>query len=429
MSDNKLVLTPAAVNKYIKSILEDDKYLRSFFIEGEISNLKCHSNGNLYFSIKDSEAQINCVMFKNYSINMSFKPVEGNKVELSGSIYENIKTGFYSINVRTMEMQGEGDLYKQFNELKSRLKTEGLFDQQHKQLIPRFNKTIAVVTSPTSAAVLDITTTIKRRFPLAKIIIIPTLVQGERAAKNIVDNIKRANNIIDVDVIIVGRGGGSIEDLWAFNEEIVARAVYESKKPIISCVGHETDITIIDYVSDLRAPTPTAAAEIATENIDELTQTINTNILTISKIINDKIKYKKMQINNIKQNQYFINPLLQKRLNLDNLNNIFEFKINDFKNDISTSKIKIENLLSTLIYNQNQFIVENKKSLNNIHHQLDNLNPLSIMSRGFAYATINDKLVKSIDNINVGDTIDLKIVDGTVKASVMRKEYDEKYDI
>ncbi|KAI0982491.1 hypothetical protein GJ496_000859 [Pomphorhynchus laevis] len=328
-----------------------------------------------------------------------------------------------------MEMQGDGDLYKQFNELKSRLKTEGLFNQQHKQLIPRFNKTIAVVTSPTSAAVLDITTTIKRRFPLAKIIIIPTLVQGERAAKNIVDNIKRANNIIDVDVIIVGRGGGSIEDLWAFNEEIVARAVYDSKIPIISCVGHETDITIIDYVSDLRAPTPTAAAEMATENIEELTQTINTNILTISKIINDKIKYKKMQLTNIKQNQYFINPLLQKRLNLDNLNNIFEFKINDFKNDISTSKIKIENLLSTLIYNQNQLIVENKKSLNNMHNQLDNLNPLSIMSRGFAYATINDKLVKSIDNITVGDTIDLKIVDGTVKASVMGKEYDEKYDI
>ncbi|MGL5020423.1 MAG: exodeoxyribonuclease VII large subunit [Mycoplasmatales bacterium] len=425
MSDNKLVLTPAAVNKYIKSILEDDNYLRSFFIEGEISNLKCHSNGNFYFSIKDAEAQINCVMFKNYVINMSFKPVEGNKVELSGSIYENIKTGFYSINVRTMEMQGVGDLSKQFNELKYRLQTEGLFDQQHKKEIPKFNKTIAVVTSPTSAAVLDITTTIKRRFPLAQVIIIPTLVQGQRAAKNIVDNIKRANSINNVDVIIVGRGGGSIEDLWAFNEEIVARAVYESKKPIISCVGHETDITIIDYVSDLRAPTPTAAAEMATENIEELTQTINTNIFTISKIINDKIEYKKMQLSNIKQNQYFLDPLLQKRLNLDNLNNIFEFKKKDFKNNISTSKIKLENLLSTIISNQNQFIVENKKSINSIHNQLDNLNPLNIMSRGFAYATVNEKLVKSIDDIIEGDVIDLKVVDGTIKASVIRKEYDE----
>jgi exodeoxyribonuclease VII large subunit len=425
MSENKLVLTPAAVNKYIKSILETDKYLKTFYLAGEISNLKNHSSMNIYFSIKDNEAQINCVMFKNHALNLGFKPTDGMKVEIKGAIYENVKSGMYSINVSNMQQLGIGNLAEQFNQLKNKLLADGLFDQAHKLPIKRFNKKIGVITSPTSAAVRDIITTIKRRDPHAQIIIIPTLVQGKNAATDIVKNIMRAHEIPDLDILIVGRGGGSIEDLWAFNEEIVAHCVYDATIPIISCIGHETDTTIIDFVADLRAPTPTAAAELATIDLSELNLQMNNNIKNITKIIEDKIKYQRMRIERLTANQYFINPLLQKQLTFDQLNFAL---FNQGKNLLTNVKQKESNINNKLelIKSQEINILKNKTlKLNSLHQQLDNLNPLSILSRGYSFATVDNQLIKSIENVQVNDELIIRVKDGNILSRVINKEPNE----
>lgn len=425
MSENKLVLTPAAVNKYIKSILESDKYLKSFYLAGEISNLKNHSSMNIYFSIKDNEAQINCVMFKNHALNLGFKPTDGMKVEIRGAIYENVKSGMYSINVSMMQPLGIGNLAEQFNQLKNQLLTEGLFDQGHKLPIKKFNKKIGVITSPTSAAVRDIISTIKRRDPSAEIIIIPTLVQGTQATPDIVKNIKRAHLINDLDVLIIGRGGGSIEDLWAFNEEIVARTVYQSTIPIISCVGHETDTTIIDFVADLRAPTPTAAAELATVDINELNQQVENNIIAITKMIEDKIKYQRVCVERVITNQYFVNPLLQKRMLFDQLDQTLIYQGKSLLTNINQQQTNVENKVE-IIKNQQFNNMKNKKQqLNNLHQQLDNLNPLAILSRGYAYATIGNQVIKKVDDVKIGDELMIKVHDGTIHTSVINKELNE----
>jgi exodeoxyribonuclease VII large subunit len=425
MSENKLVLTPAAVNKYIKSILEGDKYLKTFYLAGEISNLKNHSSLNIYFSIKDNEAQINCVMFKNHALNLGFKPTDGMKVELKGAIYENVKSGMYSINVTNMQPIGVGDLAQQFNQLKNKLLTQGLFDQTHKLTIKKFNKKIGVITSPTSAAVRDIITTIQRRDPHAQVIIIPTLVQGTNAAVDIVKNIKRAHLIPDLDVLIIGRGGGSIEDLWAFNEEIVAIQVYESTIPIISCVGHETDTTIIDFVSDLRAPTPTAAAELATVDMNEINKQVNNNIKIITKVIDDKIRYQRVCIDRLSTNQYFVNPLFQKQLSFDQLNLAIFNQGKNLLSNIQQKEDNIKNKLELIINQENNNLKNKSIQLANSHQQLDNLNPLNILSRGYAYATFNNQVIKNINNININDEISIKVQNGIIQSKVISKESNE----
>lgn len=422
---NNLVLTPAAVNKYIKSLLEGDKYLKRFDIEGEISNFKSHSNGNFYFSIKDNEAQINCVMFKSYANNINFVPSEGAKVIMSGTIYENIKTGFYSINVRKMEEEGIGDLAKEFSELKQRLQNEGLFDENHKQVIKKNYQTVGVVTSPTSAVIQDIIITIKRRNPLTKIIIFPTLVQGKKAAENIVKNINRANELNLVDVLIVGRGGGSIEELWSFNEEEVAKAVFASKIPIVSSVGHETDTTIIDFVSDLRAPTPTAAAELVTFDLMNMQNQTKSRVIQISKIIEDKINYKKVQLQNLTQNQYLINPFIQKRINFDFINQQLITGTNRLNERFKLHHEQLGYKDNQLRTNVDKKLINSKTKLTNIHKQLDNLNPLAILSRGFSVVRSNDQIISSIEDIVVDSLLTIKVLDGEINSKVISKEKNE----
>ena len=269
---NDKYLTISAITRYLKNKFDTDVNLRTVYLKGEISNIKYHTTGHLYFSLKDETSKINAIMFSSNAKKLVFNPVDGSKVLVVGriSVYE--ATGGYQIYVDEMIEDGVGNLYLAFEKLKKDLAKEGLFDEKYKKKIPRIPEVIGVVTAPTGAAIKDIISTIKRRFPICKVIVFPSLVQGENAKEDIVRNIELANTY-PLDVLIVGRGGGSIEDLWPFNEEIVARAIFNSNIPIISAVGHEIDFTIADYVADLRAPTPTGAAEMAVPNITDLINT------------------------------------------------------------------------------------------------------------------------------------------------------------
>ncbi len=411
-------LTPSSVNKYIKSILEKDINLEKLYITGEVSNVKYHSNGNIYFNIKDNEAQINCIMFKNYQMKMDFKIVEGDKVELLGNLYTYVKMGQYNINVFKIRKTGQGDLYQKYLELKKELESLGYFNQNHKKEIPLYPKVIGVLTSDTGAAIRDIITTIKRRYPIAQIKIIPTLVQGKNAYTDIVKNIKKSEEY-DFDVIILGRGGGSIEDLWSFNEREVANAIYDCKIPIISAVGHETDFTIADFVADKRAATPTAAAEIATPNMIELKENLNKNINSINNSLNNLIKINKERLNLINQNQYFQNPLLNIQTDFMFLNEKFLYLVDSFKVSIETKRNLIDNLSKSNVKNIEDLIEKNKNKIVHQKENLDNLNPLNILSKGYSVVKKENEYIKTINDLKVGDDLNIKLVDGELTTSVI----------
>ena len=262
--------TVSQYNQAIKNFLDSKVECQVVHIKGEVSNYKGHTRGHLYFTLKDEESRINAVMFKTSASKLDFVPKDGDEVLVTGRISVYVPTGGYQVYVEEMHLSGNGDLLKRLEELKQKLAKEGLFNQEHKKPIPKYPSKIGIVTAPTGAAIRDILSTIKRRYPICNTILFPALVQGELAKDDVVRQIKRANEFDDIDVLIVGRGGGSIEDLWAFNEECVARAIYESRIPIISAVGHEIDFTIADFVADMRAPTPTGAAEMAVPNMVDL---------------------------------------------------------------------------------------------------------------------------------------------------------------
>ena len=288
---NKNYITIGALNKYLKSLFERDSNLQEVYLKAEISNFKAHTRGHLYFTLKDETSRINAVMFSYNASRIKFRPIDGMKVLVKGKIAVYEATGAYQIYVEEMEQDGLGNLYIEFEKLKKKLADEGLFDPSKKKKIPKVPKKIGIVTASTGAAIKDILTTIKRRFPVCETILFPSLVQGMDAARDIVKNIEIANTY-DIDTLIVGRGGGSIEDLWPFNEEIVARAIYNSKVPVISAVGHEIDFTIADFVADLRAPTPTAAAELAVPDIGTLNtyleNAVNRSTISINNYIDTR---------------------------------------------------------------------------------------------------------------------------------------------
>ena len=278
-------LTVTAINRYLKDQFDRNEHLRMVFLKGEISNFKGHTSGHFYFSLKDENSKINAIMFSRNASKLTFQPADGMKVLVTGRI-----SVYYQIYVEEMVEDGIGNLYVAFEKLKQDLAKEGLFQAEHKKPIPKYPTKIGIVTAPTGAAIRDILSTIKRRYPLCETILFPSLVQGEYAAPDIVRNIKRAASY-DIDVLIVGRGGGSIEDLWAFNEEIVARAIYDSEIPIISAVGHEVDFTIADFVADRRAPTPTGAAEMAVPNVVDLEKYLHQLEIRLEEAIIKKVKY------------------------------------------------------------------------------------------------------------------------------------------
>ena len=305
---NNEYITIAEFTRSLKDIFDRNAELQHVQLRGEISNFKLHSSGHLYFSLKDATSKINAIMFASAARRLTFKPEDGMSVEVDGrvSIYE--ATGNYQIYVEKMDKAGKGNLYAAYLKLKTELEKEGLFNSIYKKTIPKIPSRIGIITAPTGAAIRDILSTIKRRFPSCETYLFPALVQGKEAAPDIVRKLKQADEF-DLDVIIVGRGGGSIEDLWAFNEEIVARAIFACKTPIISAVGHEVDFTIADFVADLRAPTPTGAAEMAVPNVSDVLVAINNYNIRVNKALNKQVEVMRMALDNIKSNYIFCLPL------------------------------------------------------------------------------------------------------------------------
>ena len=392
------ILSVSQVNMYIKALLDEIPQVKNVYICGEISNFKHYYNsGHMYFTLKDDKSQLKAVMFKNDNYRLKFTPENGMKVICFGQVGVYERDGVYQLYCRDMQPDGVGALTIAFEQLKVQLAEEGLFDEEHKKAIPKFPQKIGDATSKMGAAVEDIKNVISRRYPLCEIIIVPTIVQGESAAQDIADSIRFIDENLGVDTIIVGRGGGSLEDLWAFNTEIVARAVYACKTPIISAVGHETDFTISDFVSDMRAPTPSAAAELAVPDIKSLIFQLNNFSVSIEKSLDFKISQCE---NSIKRYKDFFS-----KSNVD----LFYANIRD---KMAQYNEKLKDSITRIIENQTNTLSKNAE-------MLDNLSPLKILSRGYSVVK-NEKydIVTDSENINVGDNVEIILSNGAFKATV-----------
>lgn len=425
--NNDKYLTITAITRYLKYKLDSDEHLKNVFLKGEISNFKAHSTGHLYFSLKDETSKINAIMFSVNAKKLKFHPQDGSKVLLVGriSVYE--ATGNYQIYVEDMIEDGVGNLYIAYEKLKAELAKEGLFDDSHKKKIPKIPSKVGIITAPTGAAIKDIISTIRRRFPLCETILFPSLVQGENAASDIVKNIKLADTY-DLDVLIVGRGGGSIEDLWPFNEEIVARAIYEANVPIISAVGHEVDFTIADFVSDLRAPTPTGAAELAVPNQTDVLKHIEQLRIRANENIYKKINYQKLYLDSLKNSFVIKSPMIMYENKKQKLDMNLEKIKNLINNILEVRKSKFNLLKSNyLLNNPNEIYKHQQIRLENIIDKLNIINPLNTLKRGYTLTYFDGNIVKNIKDIKVGNVIKTRFTNGTVESTVtniMEVKYD-----
>ena len=418
---NNKYLSVSAITRYLKAKFDSDDNLRVVFLKGEISNIKYHTTGHLYFSIKDETSKINAIMFSSSAKKLLFKPVDGSKVLVTGriSVYE--ATGGYQIYVDEMQEDGVGNLYIAFEKLKKDLAREGLFDQKYKKPIPKIPNRIGVVTAPTGAAIKDILSTIKRRYNACEVILFPSLVQGDMAKDDIVRNIKLAENY-NLDVLIVGRGGGSIEDLWPFNEEIVARAIFDCTIPVISAVGHEIDFTIADYVADMRAPTPTGAAEMAVPNVSDLINLVNNLKIRLNEAMNKKVNYQKLYLDSIKNSYALKNPMImyenkKQKLDIliDNLNKVLIKKYD-------SAKPRLEILKSNYILNNPELLLKDRVTkLNSLIEKLELVNPLGVLKRGYSLTYFNNKVIKDINNVKINDMISVRMENGTIDCKVIGK--------
>ncbi|MBE6151837.1 MAG: exodeoxyribonuclease VII large subunit [Firmicutes bacterium] len=417
MKDDKY-LSITAITKYLKYKLDSDEHLKCVFLKGEISNFKAHSTGHFYFSLKDETSKINAIMFSANAKKILFNPKEGDKVLVAGriSVYE--ATGNYQIYVDEMLEDGVGNLYIAFEKLKNDLAKEGLFDENKKKSIPKIPTKVGIVTAPTGAAIKDIISTIRRRFPLCETILFPALVQGENAASDIVNKIKIANTY-DIDVLIVGRGGGSIEDLWPFNEEIVARAIYDSKVPIISAVGHEVDFTIADFVADLRAPTPTGAAELAVPNIVDVKKHIEQLKIRGNENISKKISYNKLLLESFKNSFIIKNPIIiyenkQQKLDLiiEKIKSLISKKLDESKNEFKVLKNHY------ILNNPHEIYKAEVKNLEFIIDKLNLINPLNTLKRGFTLTYQDNNIIKNIENLKLNDTIITRLNNGIIESKI-----------
>ena len=418
---NEKTYTVSEINSLINRKLKMDPNFKNILVKGEISNFKTNAfSGHSYFTLKDENSQIDAVMFKGMKDRfLEFEPEDGMKVIIKGKIEVYVKNGKYQLYATKITEDGIGNLHIAFEQLKKKLKQEGLFEDSHKKEIPKYPRHIGVVTASTGAAIKDIITTIKRRYPICKILIFPTLVQGDQAALKIVKQIKDAQNY-DIDTLIIGRGGGSIEDLWPFNEEIVAREIYDCKIPVISAVGHEVDFTISDFVADKRAPTPTAAAELAVPKLNEVKFRLDTLKSKLTKNINDNIGEKRLILNNISKKQVLKNPeeiYEIKGMHLDNLINKLNYAS---KNTISQNRNKLFKLENSIVLKNPKEITKHKKEafLRNFE-KLEILNPLLTLKRGYSITKSNDKIVSSAKDVKPGDELDIEFDDGTVNTKVI----------
>jgi len=400
-------LKVSEVNNYIKKVFAGDWLLSNIKVEGEISNFKHHYSGHMYFSLKDEKGKIKCVMFKSDNQLVNFQLEDGLKVVITGyiSVYE--REGDYQLYAKKVEKSGIGDLFQAFEELKRKLEAEGLFEPSNKKDIPYMPRKIGVVTSSTGAAVRDIITVIKRRFPIADILIYPVLVQGVQAPKEICEGLLYLDSKEDIDVIITGRGGGSIEELFAFNDELLARTIYNMETPVVSAVGHETDFTIADFVADLRAPTPSAAAEIITPELNKLKEDLNNKLIKLNRI------YFYLMENHNKELEYF-----RKDLNYYN-------PINQLKDKYQL----LDDLFRNLLFSMDRHIIDNKNKIENLHSKINYLSPISSLDRGYTITLDKDgNLISNIKDMSINDNISLIFKDGMIEAKVVKINRGEFYN-
>ena len=417
MDDKYLSVT--ALTRYIKYKIDNDIHLQEVYLRGEISNFKAHTRGHYYFTIKDETSRISAIMFSFNASKLKFLPEDGMKILVKGKISVFESTGNYQIYVEEMMEDGIGNLYIAFEQLKKKLEDEGLFDQKHKKPIPKIPMKVGIITASTGAAVKDILSTIKRRFPICKTILFPCLVQGELAKDDIVKKLDIADNY-GLDVIILGRGGGSIEDLWPFNEEIVARKVFSCKTPIISGVGHQIDFTICDFVADVRAETPTGAAERAVPKLSDLLLEINNFEIRCTNNIKRILDNNKLRLKKLKESYVLKNPLGMYEIKEQKLDNVID-KLNTIINTIIyTNKSKLEIIEGSIIFKDPEVLYSDKlKKTNHLIEKLEILNPLNALKRGYSIAKKDDKCINSIKGLKKDDNINIIIKDGEVKARVM----------
>ena len=390
-------ISVSQLNKYIKNKVDQDEYLNNVLIKGEISNFKHHYTGHMYFTLKDNNSLIKCIMFKSYTPHLNFVPKDGMSVIVLGTVSVFERDGVYQIYCKAMQQEGIGDLYKEYEKLKAKLNEEGLFAESHKKKIPLYSKRIGVLTSETGSVIRDIINVSTRRNPNVYIKLLPVPVQGEGAGKKIADAINLMNERNLADIIIVARGGGSLEDLWPFNEEIVARAIYNSELPVISAVGHETDFSISDFVADLRAPTPSAAAELAVPDIDELKIKLNSYNNRYKVALKKQLEYKRLKYEKCMTRRVFKEPLQR-------INEGYLYVDTQAKNIESKFKLKI---------------MQKRSEFQNVVEKIDALSPLKTLSRGYSIMEKNGKIVKSKKELNIGDEVNIKLYEGTTKAKII----------
>lgn len=397
-------LKVSEVNQYIKKTFVDDWLLSNIKIEGEISNFTHHYSGHMYFTLKDEKSKIRSVMFKNDNRMVDFDLKDGLKVIVTGSISVYEKEGKYQLYAKSIKESGLGDLFIAFEKLKLKLEKEGLFDPTIKKEIPYLPRKIGVVTSSTGAAIRDIVTIVKRRFDLVDILIYPALVQGAQATKEICEGLIYLDNRQDIDVIIVGRGGGSIEELFTFNDELIARTIFNMKKPVISAVGHETDFTIADFVADLRAPTPSAAAELVTPELDGLKSNLIEKNIRLNRACDLIFKDLNIKLEHMKKELYFYNPI----------------------NQLKEKSQRQDDLFKQLIKLTQQNIKDNRIGLENMVSKLKDLSPVNILDRGYSIVLDNyDNTITSVDGLKEKDELEILIKDGILKVKVVNIKKEE----
>lgn len=416
---NDKYITVTQLTRYIKYKIDNDVNLNEVFLKGEISNFKAHSRGHFYFTLKDENSRINAIMFSSQTSKIKFMPEDGMKVLVTGKISVFEANGAYQIYVSDMLEDGVGNLYIAFEQLKKKLEEEGLFKDIYKKPIPKIPTKVGVVTAPTGAAIKDIISTIKRRWPLTEIYLFPSLVQGEDAKEDIVKQIRKADSF-GLDTLIVGRGGGSIEDLWAFNEEIVARTIFECNTPVISAVGHEIDFTIADFVADLRAPTPTGAAEMAVPQVSDVEKLLKQITIRLENTILNKVKNNRRKLEDIKNSNIFKNPIMiyqTKEMIFDSLIEKLKFNMINLTNVKEKELIRLKN--SYVLKKPYQILDKKSNKYLNLISKLETLSPLLTLKRGYAITKKEGSVISSVKGINKGDKLDIELTDGIINTEVI----------
>ncbi|MHB0740702.1 exodeoxyribonuclease VII large subunit [Peptostreptococcus anaerobius] len=391
-------LEVSELNSYIKKLIADEPILGNVMVKGEVSNFKIHSSGNVYLSLKDKDSKVNCIILRrNFAQDMVIK--DGTKIIASGSVRVYERDGAYQLYINSVEVEGMGNLYYQYLQMKERLEKEGLFSPMHKKKIPRFPKVIGVITSPTGSVIRDIINVVSRRYPRVEIKLFPVLVQGERSEESLIRALDFFNRRDDIDTIIIGRGGGSLEELWSFNSEALARKIFDSKIPIISAVGHETDYTICDFVADLRAPTPSSAAELATPDLKDLLASQDILVKRMSRAVSNKIEIERQKVSRSIEKTHTI---VQKDM-------------------IDMSYVRLDRMQERMAASVDRRMVDYKNKLSLIGVSMGNLNPFSVMDRGYSVVESSGGLVQKTTDVELGEDIDILLSDGSLRCQVKEK--------